>query len=441
MNKIPTQQPAVKLPLAELKGSLDAFVEPMSSLLPDKRLRRLVRLGVQGILAGQSPRITQIARGVAHSHKSIWPLSKRLYRFLYNRRCRFTKLRQGLYRIAQQEVAKQAPAYLLISLDPVNFEKPYTHKLEGISTVHKATPPGPKGKARLTAGYPAITATIVNLPLPAICYCNWFSYTKSGYGDHNYEIYRAIRTSRFLFGEHTLRFVGDAGLDDQKIFAWVERVRGQFIIRSQKDRRVEVYNERLCRFESGLLQDLAGCLPLPVRVSACFRHARKKRWTTLQMGWLSLRFVENKQPFWALVIQDTDKSGPIILLTNLPLTNAQEALQVYKDWSQRPKIEHTYRFDQEEGLTIEDVRVRTIERMRRVMVLVLLAALFVYHLSRHWPKQALLWLRLLGGKLGLSTDRDGVYVLLAGIRAVLVTWATLQFAKQHPFPLGQTRYG
>jgi len=44
------------------------------------------------------------------------------------------------------------------------------------------------------------------------------------------------------------------------------------------------------------------------------------------------------------------------------------------------------------------------------------------------------WLHRLGGKLGLSSDRDGPYILLAGIRAVLVTVATMSFAAQHPFP-------
>jgi hypothetical protein len=85
-------------------------------------------------------------------------------------------------------------------------------------------------------------------------------------------------------------------------------------------------------------------------------------------------------------------------------------------------------------LDIEDVRVQTIERMRRIFVLVLLAALFVYHIDYSWPRHTVLWLRNLGGKFGLSSDADGPYVLLAGIRAVFVAAATLSFAAKHPFP-------
>jgi len=45
---------------------------------------------------------------------------------------------------------------------------------------------------------------------------------------------------------------------------------------------------------------------------------------------------------------------------------------VYTEWRYRAQIEHTYRFDQEDGLDVEDVRVRTLERMRRVFALTLL---------------------------------------------------------------------
>jgi len=49
----------------------------------------------------------------------------------------------------------------VVALDPVNFEKPYTKKLEGVSTVRKSTPPDLKGEARLAHGYPAMTATVL----------------------------------------------------------------------------------------------------------------------------------------------------------------------------------------------------------------------------------------------------------------------------------------
>jgi hypothetical protein len=39
-----------------------------------------------------------------------------------------------------------------------------------------------------------------------------------------------------------------------------------------------------------------------------------------------------------------------------------------------------------------------------------------------------------GGKLGLSTDADCSYILLAGINALLAAVVTVCYARHHPFP-------
>jgi len=79
--------------------------------------------------------------------------------------------------------------------------------------------------------------------------------------------------------------------------------------------------------------------------------------------------------------------------------------------------------------------------MRRVLVLVLLAALFVYCIDQTWPRPVVLWRRQLGGKLGLTSDADGPDVLLAGITAVCITLATIRYAQLHPFPRARETYG
>jgi hypothetical protein len=65
-----------------------------------------------------------------------------------------------------------------------------------------------------------------------------------------------------------------------------------------------------------------------------------------------------------------------------PIRQAQE---LYHDWRLRGRTEHGYRFDQEQGLDVEAIRVHTLERMHRLFVLFLLAAQFVFHLDQHWP--------------------------------------------------------
>lgn len=146
-------------------------------------------------------------------------MAKHFYRLLAHWHIRHRDLLKGLYAHTQQLVAQQAPEYVIVALDPVNFEKPYCQKVEGIYTVLKSTPPALGGKKRLTKGYPAMTATIVNPPEPTLTYTNWFSYTTADFLSQNREIERAIHITRALLPTRQVRFVGDAGLDDSEDLA------------------------------------------------------------------------------------------------------------------------------------------------------------------------------------------------------------------------------
>ena len=158
------------------------------------------------------------------------------------------------------------------------------------------------------------------------------------------------------------------------------------------------------RWEEELLDDLTTTVPLPVDFRVAFTHARKVRVAEIGLGWLKIRLPGKQQVLWALVAYEPSLDRTLVLITNIPIHTAQDAQAVYTEWRYRPQIEHTYRFDQEDGLDVEDVRVQTMERMRRIFVLIMIAALFVYHIAHAWPQHMVLWLRRLGGKLGLSSS-------------------------------------
>lgn len=434
MSKIIQNSLHDKMPIAQLHDSLRAFAKPVTERLPDARLHEVAHLILQGLVTAESPLVTQIARGTAHSDESIWLTSKRIYRFLANERFSHRTLRKGLAQVAQQVVAEQAPDYLVVAVDPVNFEKAYTQGLEGVSRVHKSTPPALNGDARITRGYPAITATIVNLTQPATTYANWFSYETPDFRSVNRELERAFRLTRALFPRTKLRFVGDAGLDDQKIFAHIERVHAEFVVRACHERKIEVYNPRLQRWEAEKLFDLTANVEIQFEQEVLFTHARKLRRRRMGFGWFKIRLLDSAQELWVVVAHDFAHAHDLVLLTNVPVESIALVQQVYADWRQRSQIEHGYRFDQEAGLDVEDMRVETMERMRRLFLFVLLAAQFVCHIDRNWNAHAVRWLRLLGGKLDLESDRDGLYILLRGISAVWQTAATMTFVTNHPFP-------
>jgi hypothetical protein len=342
-------------------------------------------------------------------------------------------LNQGLYAIGQRTVQREAPEYVVVALDPVNFEKPYTRELEGVSIVHKSTPPDRHGHARLTWGYPAVTATVVNTRVPAVTYAHWFSYTSADFVSENHELKCAIHTTQHLLSDYQRRFVMDSGGDDKKIFAWLAD--DEFVIRaSHLERIVEVYNVHADKWEREALEDLVAVTLWQAEFGTQFHHAGETRPATLQVGWYRLRLPDTHQPLWAVVYYEAAIDRTTVLLTNVPVTNPRTAQQVYRDWRLRGRIEHGYRFDQEQGLDVEDMRVQSRQAMQRLFVLVLLAAQFVFYLIDTWPPAAVTWLRRLGGKLDLTIDRDGPYLVLRGLMALWQTLVTLSWAAIEPFP-------
>src|SRR3989442_233604 len=137
MSTLPQTEALANLPISELNQSVHEFLQPLTELLPDVRLGAVAELIVRGLVTSQSPVVTQIARGASHNDETIWPTCQRAYRFLWNSRFSSRTLRKGLYRVAQHAVSAQHPTYLVVALDPVNFEKPYTLALEGVSRVLK----------------------------------------------------------------------------------------------------------------------------------------------------------------------------------------------------------------------------------------------------------------------------------------------------------------
>lgn len=431
-----------KLPIEELKKTIQTHTQPIRSQLPDKRLERVIEDMVLGILGGETPVITEMARQSRKTEGESWAVAKRIYRLLENKQVQTHQLYEGLYQVGCQVVAREKLTYLVAAVDPVNFEKPYVKASEGASIVHKATPPDLSGQARLAHGYPAITATIVNSSIPVTSYANWFSY-EIDFISQSYEIAQAFETTCRLYPGYTVRFVGDAGLDDQKWFAQVGRLQQEFVFRvSHLERMVEVYNERLDRWEGEVLRDLTETVLYQAAFEVLFTHAGRTRLDTVQFGWFQIRLPNHpEQILWVLVANNPRFDHALVLITNVPLDKLTIVQQVYHDWRMRSRIEHGYRFDQEQGLDVEDMRVRTLDRMRRLFAIVLLSAQIVFVIAVHWPPKAVLWLRQLGGKLGLQTDRDGPYWLLQGIAAVITTSMTLSFVFLHLFPFEEMTYG
>jgi hypothetical protein len=90
-----------KLPIVYIKDSIERHISPMQEMLPDKRMGRVIEVILLGILGGQTPVITEIARHNGKEDGESMATAKRIYRLLENRRLKTKVLYEGLYRIGQ----------------------------------------------------------------------------------------------------------------------------------------------------------------------------------------------------------------------------------------------------------------------------------------------------------------------------------------------------
>lgn len=413
-----------------LLTDLQAYLKPYRAVLGDARFGEGLNELVAGMLGARSPQMTKAASSAPGQVKAPFSLAKRFYRLMSSANYSAADWLKTLQGDARAVVEQAGPEQVIVALDMVNFEQPYAEHVEGISTVYKATPPGPHGKARLTPGFPTVLCEIVNLPQPAIPYAHFFSYTTPDFLSQNREVQRAVRETCAVLKGFPVCFVTDSEWDDQTMFAYIAaQPEASFVIRAKHNRRVQVYNERLDRWEDDDLWDLRDSMAGQVCRKTYFRHAGYTRVGLSTLDWLQARFSLDGPTYWAVII-DTDLfNSPLVLWTNRPVTTAEHALAVYADWQRRPTIEHLHRFIQEDGLLVEDMQLEPLESKRRLFLLILASALFVLRLPDLCEPALITWVRQLASAIvGTPMDREGFYLLLYGITAVLTTLATLHAA-------------
>jgi len=96
---------------------------------------------------------------------------------------------------------------------------------------------------------------------------------------------------------------------------------------SHLERIVEVYNDRLDRWETEALQDLVGSVLYQATFEVLFQHAGQTRLDTVQLGWFRVRLPNTTQPLWILVADDQTLNRQLVLITNIPLEGVRVVQQ------------------------------------------------------------------------------------------------------------------
>lgn len=440
-----------------LDQEIDSFLAPYVAALPDARLRQTFQLLLPGILAARSPHLSKAAACAPHWAGSTWALTKQFYNLLHSRQFSHRDWLDVLYAQAVEQVNALAPnRRLLVALDPLNLEKAYARKIEGISQVLKKTPPGlppnsrpvRKNEGRLTWGYPCIAAVALNTAQPALLCHRLFSYVTADFDSQPKEWMLAMRHLRQLLPERKITIVADAEADDQKL--WQEAVANdlELIVRATSKRNIEVYQPYQRDWQEKELQSWSESRPGRAKGIHAFTHAGRTLPVRVTLDWFRFRLPDGSCEAWAVVactepLGQQDLEGfwlletPLILVCiNRPIRRAKDTWKVYRDWAQRGKIEPFYRFQQEDGLDVEVILQHKLERFRRLLLVILMAAFFVIQLEHAWSPVLIQWIRSVASSVvGTAMDRGGRYLLLWGLQRILDGAALLDLIRIRPPPV------
>jgi len=440
-----------------LDQEIDVFLAPYQAALPDARLRQTLRFLLPGMLAARSPHLSKAAAHAPHWKGSTWALTKQFYTLLHSTQFTHHNWLHVLYAQAVAQVNQLAPGHrLLVAVDPLNLEKAYARKIEGISKVLKKTPPGlplhskptRKNEGRLTWGYPCIAAVALNTAQPALLYHRLFSYVTADFDSQPKEWLLTMRHLRQLLPGRKITIVSDAEGDDQKLWAEAVALDLEWITRASSKRLIEVYRPRQAAWQAQELQSWIQTLPGRAKGIHTFTHAGRTIPVRVTLDWFRFRLPDRSVPGWVVVARTTP-IGPhppedfwllekplVLAVINRPVRRGHDAWQVYRDWAQRGKIEPVYRFQQEDGLDVEVILQHKLERFRRMVLLILLAACFVIQLEHWWAPVLIQWIRAVGSSVvGTAMDRQGRYLLLWGLQRILDGAALLELIRIRPPPV------
>jgi hypothetical protein len=323
-------------------------------------------------------------------------------------------------------------------VDPSELRKPYAKEMPALMRVRKA------GSERGTVpGYRTLNVLGVGREgRRGVLYHRLFSSEAEGFESESAEIGRAIEVVGESLASKSVTYLMDSQFDDIAVWSRIWE-QGQHLVCRLKhaERTVEVRGERgdwrrgsiaegqaqvreLARVGTELLvrkrgQRYTKRQPCTVHIAACPLRVsypldvRERRTSQKRIREVWLVVVELEDVDWE----------PWLLLTDHPVENAEEAVQVFRMYRQRWAVEDCFKFTKD-VLGWEDVQLMDLDAIRTLVALGWVAAGFLYELgvTLEWPEVQLLG--RLGGWVPRADRPPGKTLLTHGLQRLLDHWAT-----------------
>jgi len=344
----------------QIKSQITRFSGTVSQEL-DKPKRRFINEMIYGIQASKDVKLANIARALDEDISLIKTVG-RLSRQIGSKDLTPT-IGNRLIEEGKPFIGKDT----VLALDLSDISKEYSEKQEGLAPVRD----GSTGKIK--DGWPILAVVGADVRGDKVIPLYGKLYTKRGFGfkSENLEILGAIDELIKVIGKKGV-WALDRGGDRWKLFVPILERKLQFVVRMMTLRDM-IDAEKRVRNIAAIARSTRCSKKAEIVIYPKGEPVKKK---TIRIGFQHVSFTFEKNKELTLVVIKGMGKKPLMLLTNLKVETAEDALKIMEIYLTRWKCEESFRFIKE-AYGLEDVRVLKYEGLRNIVSLIMAVFFFV----------------------------------------------------------------
>lgn len=352
-----------------------------------------------GFLKSKSVHLSNIARSLNESillKKTIERLSRNLKNFNNAHEIRENYL---------NEIKTSIDDDTIFCIDGSEIVKPHSKALESMGTVRD----GSTGQINVN-GYNnlEIAALTSKYNMPVSVYSKIYSNAEEDFKSENIETLKALNFISNHFGNIGIKAL-DRGYDNKIFYKYFIDKDEQFVIRAKSNRDVLFKDKSINILK--LANKYKGKYTMIIKNKA--GKAKKCKFSFIP---ISLPVIPDKK--LTLVVVRGFSKKPMMLISNVMPNDKRLTLAIVKVYLKRWRIEEYFRFKKQQ-FDFEDIRVRSLNSIRAMNLLLSIAIGFIAMLSEKRKESLLvLWVSKIAKRI-YDMPKFNYYALSDGIYAIL----------------------
>jgi hypothetical protein len=356
--------------MESLSSNLHNFLKNVSKnlSLPDKKF---LRDGLIGLIRSGKPIVCQMARQLPNRHATFLSRLDRLEQHLQSESSFDDEVKEAIPKMWLPLIKDDTP----IILDLSDLAKPLAKQMDYLALVRDGS------TGELVNGYWLVEAyTSVGHKNPVPVLLEPFSHQEPYSPGQNPVVLKAVEKIFKTTGKRGV-LVADRGFDSAVFFEdWLDN-KYRFVVRLVGKRHLLRFIEPDSKNSSGQWTPIcSGVLAEQMSTLHPFSRVVKRHGKVIlrfsQIGWIKVRLPGREEVLTMVVSRMAGEDMPMMMLTNLPVENAEDAKRILRYYIRRWECEEGIRFLKSQ-VHLERIRTFRWCAIRRLVLLAVLVMIYI----------------------------------------------------------------